>query len=126
MRVRARRGRVRVGTGTAVALEPPPPKRVKPDPVPRHLAVEVSEAARAADDPFWKVKQRVQDLIVKLMEEAIAEADKQGFCDEEPAMTMQTREIKQAEADEPSAEIENPPFARIRGLMERAPFDAPR
>ena len=83
-------------------------------------------AARAADDPFKKDKKMIKHLIVKLMKEANAEADKQGFCDEEPAMTMQTREIKQGEADEPSAEIETLPFARIRGLMERAPFDAPR
>ena len=83
-------------------------------------------AARAADDPFRKVKLRIKDRIVKLMEEANEEASKQGFCDAEPATNKQTREIKQAEADELSAEIENPPFARLRGLMEGALFDAPR
>merc|ERR1719311_1859051 len=63
-------------------------------------------AARAADDPFKKVKKMIKDLIVKLMEEANAEADKKGFCDAELATNKQTREIKQAEADELSAEIE--------------------
>ena len=42
-------------------------------------------AARAADGPFKKIKQMIEYLIVKLMEEANAEADKQGFCDAEPA-----------------------------------------
>jgi len=63
-------------------------------------------AARAADDPFKKVKKMIKDLIVKLMEEANAEADKKGFCDAELATNKQTREIKQAEADELAAEIE--------------------
>merc|ERR1719160_1164864 len=63
-------------------------------------------AARAAEDPFKKVKKMIKDLIVKLMEEANEEADKKAFCDTELATNKQTRDIKTAEVEELRAGIE--------------------
>merc|ERR1719310_1452473 len=63
-------------------------------------------AARAADDPFKKVKKMIKDLIVKLMEEANEEADKKGFCDAELATNKQTRDIKTSEVEELTAGVE--------------------
>jgi len=69
----------------------------------RYLAL---VATRAAEDPFGKVKKMIKDLIVKLMEEANAEADHKGYCDTELATNKQTREIKSAEVEDLSANIE--------------------
>jgi len=69
----------------------------------RYLAL---VATRAAEDPFGKVKKMIKDLIVKLMEEANAEADHKGYCDSELATNKQTREIKSAEVEDLSATIE--------------------
>merc|ERR1719375_463084 len=63
-------------------------------------------AARAADDPFKKVKKMIKDMIVKLMEEANAEAEAKGFCDAEMATNKQTRDIKSEKVDELTASIE--------------------
>jgi len=63
-------------------------------------------AVHAAADPFGKVKKMIKDLIVKLMEQANSEADHKAFCDTELATNKQTREIKTAEVDELSANIE--------------------
>jgi len=69
----------------------------------RYLAL---VATRVADDPFGKVKKMIKDLIVKLMEEANAEADHKGFCDTELATNKQTREIKSAEIEDLSSNID--------------------
>jgi len=69
----------------------------------RYLAL---AAARVAADPFVKVKKMIKDLIVKLMEEANAEADHNAYCTTELATNKQTREIKTTETEELSAEIE--------------------
>lgn len=69
----------------------------------RYLAL---VASRAAEDPFAKVKKLIKDLIVKLMEEANAEADHKGYCDTELATNKQTREIKSAEVEDLSANID--------------------
>jgi len=63
-------------------------------------------ASRATQDPFAKIKKMVKDLIVKLMEEANAEADHHGYCTTEMATNKQTREIKSSETDELSANLE--------------------
>jgi len=63
-------------------------------------------ANRAGDDPFAKVKSMIKELIVKLMEEANAEASHKGFCDSELATNKQTRENKAAEAEDLTAQIE--------------------
>lgn len=63
-------------------------------------------AAHASEDPFAKIKSMIKDLIVKLMEEANAEADHKGFCDAEMATNKQTREIKSAEVEDLSSSID--------------------
>jgi len=69
-------------------------------------------AARASADPFSKVKKLIKDLIVRLMEEANAEAEHKGWCDTELSTNEQTRKEKtsavetlHAEADELEASI---------------------
>merc|ERR1719375_1853009 len=69
----------------------------------RYLAL---AAARMTADPFKKVKKMIKDLIVKLMEEANAEAEHKGFCDTELATNKQTRDNLGAEVDELTAAIE--------------------
>merc|ERR1719375_1539682 len=69
----------------------------------RYLAL---AAARITADPFKKVKKMIKDLIVKLMEEANAEAEHKGFCDTELATNKQTRDNLGAEVDELNAAIE--------------------
>jgi len=81
----------------------------------RYLAL---VATRAAEDPFGKVKKMIKDMIVKLMEEANAEADHKGFCDTELATNKQTREIKSAEVEDLSATIEKN-TADIAQLMDQ-------
>merc|ERR1719506_327247 len=63
-------------------------------------------ANRATEDPFGKVKAMIKELIVKLMEEANAEADHKGYCDSELATNKQTRENKASEAEDLTAQIE--------------------
>merc|ERR1719146_459306 len=64
-------------------------------------------ATRAEADPFGKVKKMIKDLIVKLMEEANAEADQHAYCETELATNKQTREIKSSEVEELTAELES-------------------
>jgi len=63
-------------------------------------------ASRAAADPMAKVKKMMKDLIVKLMEEATAEADQKGYCDSELGTNKVTRDSKTTEVDELTAEVE--------------------
>jgi len=69
----------------------------------RYLAL---VANRAGEDPFAKIKSMIKELIVKLMEEANAEASHKGFCDAELATNKQTRENKASEAEDLTAQIE--------------------
>merc|ERR1719401_2516526 len=64
-------------------------------------------ATQAAADPFAKVKKMIKDLIVKLMEQANAEADQHAYCETELATNKQTREIKSEEVSELTAELES-------------------
>jgi len=64
-------------------------------------------ATRAEADPFAKIKKMIKDLIVKLMEEANAEADQHAYCETELATNKQTREIKSSEVEELTAELES-------------------
>merc|ERR1719486_975236 len=64
-------------------------------------------ATRASADPFGKVKKMIKDLIVKLMEEANAEADQHAYWETELATNKQTREIKSSEVEELTAELES-------------------
>merc|ERR1719218_198225 len=63
-------------------------------------------ATRASEDPFAKIKTMIKDLIVKLMEEANAEADQHAYCQTELATNKQTREIKSEEVEELTALLE--------------------
>merc|ERR1719343_984962 len=69
----------------------------------RYLAL---VATKAGEDPFGKVKKMIKDLIVKLMEEANAEADQHAYCETELATNKQTRDIKSSEVEDLSANLE--------------------
>merc|ERR1719424_2182027 len=60
-------------------------------------------ATHVTEDPFGKVKKIIKDLIVKLMEEANAEADHNAFCSTELATNKQTRENKASKVESLSA-----------------------
>merc|ERR1719213_646250 len=63
-------------------------------------------ATRVAADPFKKVKKMIKDLIVKLMEEAQAEAEHKGFCDMEMATNKNTRDKKSEDVINLTASID--------------------
>merc|ERR1712028_261071 len=63
-------------------------------------------AARVSDDPFNKVKKMIKDLIVRLMEEAIEEAEHKGWCDTELSTNEQTRKEKTEAVERLHAEID--------------------
>merc|ERR1719217_303610 len=62
---------------------------------------------RVAEDPFKKVKKMIKDLVVKLMEEATAEAEHKGWCDTELTTNKQTRDSKTEDVNKPTAEAEH-------------------
>merc|ERR1719240_406122 len=63
-------------------------------------------ALRVAADPFKKVKKMIKDLIVKLMEEATAEAETKGFCDTEMSTNEHTRKEKTSQVETLTADID--------------------
>jgi len=63
-------------------------------------------ATTAGDDPFKKVKKLIQDLIVRLMEQANEEAEQKGWCDTELATNEATRKEKTAAVEKLHAEID--------------------
>lgn len=63
-------------------------------------------AKRSAEEPFDKVKKMIQDLMVRLMEQANSEADHKAWCDAEMATNKKTRTIKSEEVEELTAEID--------------------
>merc|ERR1719218_127774 len=63
-------------------------------------------ASRASEDPFAKVKKMIKDLIVKLMEEAHAEAEHKGWCDTELSTNEATRTEKSEKVETLNAEID--------------------
>eukprot|EP00927_Polykrikos_kofoidii_P019409 TRINITY_DN19067_c0_g1_i1.p1 TRINITY_DN19067_c0_g1~~TRINITY_DN19067_c0_g1_i1.p1 ORF type:complete len:722 (+),score=162.14 TRINITY_DN19067_c0_g1_i1:52-2166(+) len=65
-----------------------------------------SVASRLEEDPFAKVKQMITDLLARLEQEAAAEADHKGWCDEEMGTNKKTRDEKTAEVAALSAQIE--------------------
>merc|ERR1719218_521503 len=79
-------------------------------------------ATRASEDPFAKIKTMIKDLIVKLMEEANAEADQHAYCQTELATNKQTREIKSEEVEELTTEIAqlSDEVAEIKAQQQKA------
>jgi hypothetical protein len=65
-----------------------------------------SLAMRIEADPFAKIKKLIEELILRLMEEANAEASHKGWCDKEMATNGHTRKEKSAAVDSLTAQIE--------------------
>merc|ERR550514_27313 len=63
-------------------------------------------AEKVAADPFAKVKKLIDDMITRLLEEANADAEKEGFCDKELGTNKVTRDKLTSEIDELDAAIE--------------------
>ena len=63
-------------------------------------------AQRIESDTFVKVKKMIKDLITKLMEEAAAESEHKGWCDEELSTNKQTRKEKTAGVEALHAQID--------------------
>jgi len=63
-------------------------------------------AVRAHDDPFAKVKKMVQDLIIRLQEQANEETEHKGFCDKELGENEQVRASRTQSVESLSAEID--------------------
>merc|ERR1719487_2207477 len=57
------------------------------------------------EDHFKKVKQMIQDLIERLLDEEKAEASKKGFCDTELGKAKENRDNSQQHAQSMSAEL---------------------
>merc|ERR1719498_367218 len=72
-----------------------------------HSQVLLSVSEHIEDDPFKKVKRMIKELIVKLMEEAGAEANHKAYCDTELATNAQTRKEKTEEVETLTAEIDD-------------------
>lgn len=72
-----------------------------------HSPVLSALAAKAAlqEDHFVKVRGLIKDLISKLEEEALAEADTKSFCDKEMAKAIGSRDGEKLKAEEQQATI---------------------
>jgi len=77
-------------------------------------------AVRAAEDPFVKVRKMNKDLIVRLMEEANAEAEHKGWCDTELATNEQTRREKTDAVESLKSEIDQLTASIAKGTEEIA------
>jgi hypothetical protein len=64
-----------------------------------------SLALRVAGDPFEKVKNLIQQLLERLLDESAGEATKKGFCDEQVGKAEQERSYNFAEARKLGAEV---------------------
>lgn len=70
-----------------------------------HSPALLALVARAASDPFAKVKGLIQKLVERLISEATAEASKKGFCDTEMGKAKSERGFRHEEVNKLSAEI---------------------
>lgn len=69
-----------------------------------HSKLIAALAVRVSNDPFKKVKKMIEDLIVRLMEEAANEATQKEFCDKELDSNEQTRKEKTSRVETLHAE----------------------
>merc|ERR1719217_546293 len=63
-------------------------------------------AEKIAADPFAKVKKMIDEMITRLLEEANADAEQEGFCDKELGTNKITRDKLTSEIDELQAAID--------------------
>jgi len=65
-----------------------------------------SIAARAAKDPFVKVRQLIKDLLARLIEEANQEADHHEWCQKEVSANKASREELSSQVEELTAKVD--------------------
>merc|ERR1719482_1723268 len=82
-----------------------------------HSQALIALSYRAASDPFGKVRQMVEDMIAKLMQEAAEEATQEAFCGEEQSKSEKSRDQKQMSLDKTEARIEKAESG-VAGLTE--------
>jgi len=73
-----------------------------------HSTALVALAYRAAADPFAKVRAMVEDMLVKLQQEAAEAATQEAFCNEENGKSTKSKAIKEQD------------LAKINARMEKA------
>merc|ERR1719453_957271 len=71
-----------------------------------HSNILAALSLHVSSDPFVKIRKMIQDMIVKLTEEAQEEAEHKGFCDSELSSNKQTRDDKTTQADTLTANID--------------------
>mmetsp|Transcript_98271 Transcript_98271/g.174147 ORF Transcript_98271/g.174147 Transcript_98271/m.174147 type:complete len:659 (-) Transcript_98271:116-2092(-) len=81
----------------------------------------LAQAAHSAQsDPFEKVMKMIQDLIIKLQEEATAETEQKGYCDKELAENGVRQETKTAEKESLETKIEELEASIAKLVQENA------
>jgi len=71
-----------------------------------HSRVLAAMALRVEQDPFVKVKKIIQDLVVRLMEEAANEASEKAWCDTELKSNEATRNEKTSQVEKLHSEVD--------------------
>jgi hypothetical protein len=70
------------------------------------LAMQMASVVRVTDDPFAKVKQLIEEMIVKLEDEAAKDAEHKAFCDKELSENEAKEADKQAEIEKLTTAID--------------------
>lgn len=71
-----------------------------------HSTALVALSYRAASDPLGKVRGLIEDMIMKLQQEAAEAATHKAFCDAEVGQSTKSKNEKQAKLDKTTARIE--------------------